>query len=114
MKETKNMTSKQEELIEQATARIKSEPCWQYTPKDLEQAIIEGLRDGDEINMGMAKGGWLIATLKGAVIELAVNDTVVKTVPIADLTEAQADAMLIRKGTQRSRKGFAMGQINKL
>jgi len=92
-------------LIERAIREIESKIGYSYDRRIVESVVAEGLVSGDVIDLGVTAGEHMIATV-------SVNTVTIKhkgketVVAISDLTEAQADRMIINKAIRASRKSY--------
>jgi hypothetical protein len=89
------------ELIELAKAEAK-----EWTPK-LEDAIREGLVDGNVVHLG----GKLYAHIHGDQVAMVNDDKETARLSLSDLSDAQRERILVLKGIRAGRASIYRGAV---
>ena len=71
-------------------------------PRNIDDAIADGIKDGDRIPIG----GGVHVHIAADNAEFVKDDKVVNTVPLASMTDAQRDMLLVCKASHASRVGY--------
>jgi hypothetical protein len=93
------------QVIEEAKKEHRKEMGYSFDDRLLEQAVDEGIIEGDEIHVG---GGLKAKAGKGT-IEFWQNEKQMRSAPWANMTREQKHRLRVLKAVQRSRKGVSTG-----
>jgi hypothetical protein len=97
-----------QELVERAENEARK--VWGGFTPALEEAIEEGLKNGDVIDLGQGQGAHLKAVIGDGIVEMRHGDAVTARMPLSALTQDQRDRMLILKAAHAGRISYSIGR----